>query len=169
MRDVPPLIVDHGASSTSICSPRARCAALRSRTRWLSAASVAMDWKERQPALREIITADLLTLTQLQVAVEHASGDEPVLIMGETGPGKGALARAIHALSGRKRFEAIARAVLPALQKAMSQQPTAQVNGGSALKLQPQIGDAARYAKAPGSDWKSELNRPLIAAVPSRG
>lgn len=73
-----------------------------------------LDWKAQQPALQRFVTGDLRMLTQLQIAVEHATGDEPVLIMGETGTGKGALARIIHELSGRTQFEAINCTAIPA-------------------------------------------------------
>ncbi|WP_395816650.1 sigma 54-interacting transcriptional regulator [Archangium minus] len=59
-------------------------------------------YKQKESALDRFITEDIQLLCQLQIAMDHARSQESVLITGETGTGKGALAEAIHAMSGRK-------------------------------------------------------------------
>lgn len=70
--------------------------------------------KEQESALKSFITQDLHLLCQLQVAIEHARSPESVLITGETGTGKGALAEAIHTMSGREGFHPLNCTAIPA-------------------------------------------------------
>jgi hypothetical protein len=69
------------------------------------------------------------------------------------------------ALKIKRSGPLIARAVLPAVQNAMSQQAPVPVNGAHALKLQPREPEGSRYAKAPSTDWKSVINRTPIEAA----
>ncbi|ADO67911.1 sigma 54-interacting transcriptional regulator [Stigmatella aurantiaca] len=70
--------------------------------------------KQREQALNGFVTQDIQLLSQLQVALEHARSQQSVLITGETGTGKGALAKAIHVMSGRKNFVPINCTAIPA-------------------------------------------------------
>ncbi len=65
--------------------------------RKLSAAAAA-----RPRALREIVTDDAAMLSLFRYLEAVAPGSQPVLITGETGVGKELMARALHALSGRR-------------------------------------------------------------------
>lgn len=64
-------------------------------------------YTQREAALARFLTEDLQVLCQLQVAIDHARSPGSVLITGETGTGKGALADALHTMSGRATFYAI--------------------------------------------------------------
>lgn len=66
-----------------------------------------LGYKQRESALDRFITKDVRLLCQLQVAIDHARSHDSVLITGETGTGKGALAEAIHVMSGREGFSPI--------------------------------------------------------------
>ncbi len=65
--------------------------------RKLSAAAAA-----RPRALREIVTDDAAMLSLFRYLEAVAPSSQPVLITGETGVGKELMARALHALSGRR-------------------------------------------------------------------
>ena len=62
-----------------------------------------------------IIAKSPVTLEKLEIADKVATTDSPVLILGESGTGKGIFAERIHLKSrrGRKPFVRINRAVIP--------------------------------------------------------
>ena len=69
-------------------------------------------WRNRYPAFAKIADSTLLQSVQIAAAALH---DDPVLILGPTGTGKGLSARAIHAMGGRAQgpFRAFNCASMP--------------------------------------------------------